>query len=163
MLNMYQMPTYILLISSFFIALILEVIAIPSAISGIKPAWVTLILIYWIVYTPNILAIKTAFLLGIYMDLIVGNLMGTMGLSLSVVAYLSILLRNRFINFSVWQNSFLILILVAISQLLMLWVYLAVGKRPQGAGYWLISVASMVAWPIICICIDALRSRYKLN
>jgi rod shape-determining protein MreD len=133
----------------------------PNVIRYLKPDFVTLVLIYWVVFLPNIIGIITAFIIGLYMDLVIGNLLGTMGLALPVVAYLTKLFSNRLLIFRFWQHSLIILMLLGISQMLVLWIYIITGKQPQNFTYWIMSITSVLMWPVVYYCLNYFRLRCR--
>ena len=52
-----------------------------------KPAWLVLVLLYWVLAIPNKVSIGWAFLLGLVWDLILGSTLGIHALVLSVTVY----------------------------------------------------------------------------
>ena len=151
----------LLILSSFFVAVLLFILPIPNAIKYLRPDFVTLVLIYWVVFLPNIIGIISAFIIGLYLDLVVGNLLGTMGLALSVVAYVTKLFSNRLLIFRFWQHSLIILILLGISQMLVLWIYLITGRQPQDLTYWMMSITGVFMWPAVYYCLDYFRLKCR--
>ena len=146
-----------LILSSFFAAILLFMLPITEHLRFFKPDWVTLVLIYWVAFLPKTVGIVFAFFLGLYMDLIIGNLLGTMGLTLSVVAYLSNVLSNRLLIFRFWQHSLIILLLLGVGQMLVFLMHIVVGMQPQNFYYWLISLVTALTWPVVYHCLDYCR------
>jgi rod shape-determining protein MreD len=150
-----------LILSSFLAAILLFILPITEHLRFFKPDWVTLVLIYWVVFLPNTIGIIFAFFLGLYMDLIIGNLLGTMGLTLSIVAYLTKLFSNRLVVFRFWQHSLIILILLGINQMLVLWLYIISGRQIGNFSYWFMSLTTVLIWPVVYHCLDYLRVRFR--
>lgn len=152
----------LLILMSFFLAILLFIMPIPDYMKYLKPDFVTLVLIYWVVFLPNIIGIIAAFIIGLYLDLVMGNLLGIMGFVLPIVAYLTKLFSNRLLIFRFWQHSLVILILLGVSQMLVLWIYIIIGKQLQNFTYWIMSVTSTLLWPVVYYYLDYLRVKCRL-
>ena len=60
----------------FIIALVMELAPWPTGFQVFKPAWLILVLTYWILAIPNKVSIGVAFLLGVIWDLLLGSTLG---------------------------------------------------------------------------------------
>lgn len=97
------------------IAMVLEITPWPVSLHHFKPAWLILVLTYWVLVMPSKVNIGTAFVLGIAWDLVLGSVLGVHALVLSLYSYL--LARNHIIirNLSLWmQGVFVILAVIGI-------------------------------------------------
>lgn len=149
--------------SSFFIALILTLVPLPVWAQAFRPEWVTLVLIYWCMALPSRINISWAWVAGLLLDVTLGNLLGMHALSLTVVAFLTIKLYQRIRVYPLGQQAFAILILVAMSQLLNLWVRGIIGTPPNSWTYWLPSVTSALLWPWLFIIMRGARRHFRVS
>lgn len=134
---------------SFIVAFSLMIIPINPALKWLRPDLVTLVLIYWIANLPGYMGIYSAFAIGLMFDLLTGMLFGTMGVTMAVIAFLTMNLRLRLRIYRYWQKFTVIMLLVGCAQLIRLWIQLMVGHTPGSFMYWLCSISSAVAWPIV--------------
>ncbi|MCW9719015.1 rod shape-determining protein MreD [Avibacterium sp. 21-599] len=100
------------IVSTFLVAMVLEIAPWPSSLHHFKPAWLLLVLTYWILAMPAKISVGTAFCMGIAWDLVLGSTLGIHALVLSVFAYLlavnSILIRNL----SLWMQGIFVIFAV---------------------------------------------------
>ena len=76
---------WFVLISLFISALVMEIAPWPAGFQGFKPAWLVLILLYWVLAVPRKVNIGCAFTLGLVWDLVLGSTLGIHALVLSAV------------------------------------------------------------------------------
>ncbi|WP_348666606.1 rod shape-determining protein MreD [Arsenophonus symbiont of Ornithomya chloropus] len=93
---------------SFLVAIILEQMPCPKQFIYYKPAWLILILIYWVMALPHRISVGSGFFLGIVMDLIQGITLGIHALTNSMICYLVSYKYQLFRNMEMWQQSFVI-------------------------------------------------------
>jgi len=94
---------------SLFAGLLLQILPWTSSLYMLKPHWLMLILVYWILVLPHRVGIGTAFLIGIILDLFLGTVLGVHAFIFSLIAYL-VLFRFQLVrNLALWQQSFIIL------------------------------------------------------
>ncbi|MDB6096587.1 MAG: rod shape-determining protein MreD [Francisellaceae bacterium] len=136
---------------SLVVALVLMIIPISKNLQAAWPQWLSLVIIYWVTFTPRLIGIMTAWCLGLSMDILGGRFLGQYALSLSVVAFLTIILRNRIRLFSLWQKSLSILVIIGFGQLIFVIVHWFMGKThpPQNILIWMSTLSSMLIWPLI--------------
>jgi rod shape-determining protein MreD len=132
---------------SFFIAVILQMIPLPIWAIWLKPEWILLVLIYWALYVPERVGLNIAFILGIFLDLLMGTLLGENALAFVFITYLMIRFSRRIGLFPVWQQAafvfFLMLIFQTYKFMLWRWLY-GQGFEPL---YWASSLTTALFWP----------------
>ncbi len=97
---------------TLLIGLCLQIMPWTSSFYMLKPHWLLLILVYWLLALPYRVGIGTAFVLGIVLDLFAGTVLGVHAFIFSVIAYLVLFKFQLVRNLSLWQQS---LILFALS------------------------------------------------
>ncbi len=70
-----------------------------------RPDFIALTLIYWVVYHPRRVGFLPAWLLGLTMDVADGSLFGQHALAYAVMMYLAILLHRRIVMFGMRHQS----------------------------------------------------------
>ena len=71
---------------SFFIALVFSIISLPAFVpvdfGYLRPHWVALVLIYWVIALPYRIGIAVAWVLGVILDILLGSLIGQHAIAL---------------------------------------------------------------------------------
>jgi len=134
---------------SILIAWILSIIPLPFEEHWARPEWMSLVLIYWMMNEPGLVGVGTAFSVGLVMDGLRGGLLGENALAMTVVAYLTHLLRYRLRLHSFWIRTLCILVLVGFGQLTILCTRWGVGNPPQTLLVWLSTLTSVLLWPFV--------------
>lgn len=153
----------LMLFCTFIIALVVEIMPWPPEFQSYRPAWLVMVLMYWVMAIPNKINIGIAFLVGIMWDLILGSTLGIHALVLSIFAYLiavnSLILRNL----SLWQQSLLVVLFVFIIRLsiflIELFLYTAVFNPQEFFG----ALISGMLWPWIFLLLRGLRRKFRLR
>lgn len=144
------LTTILILFITFMCALLLSLLPLPYHLKWLMPNWLVLVLIYWTVFIPKLIGILFTFILGIIIDLLLGNLIGTTSLCLLPVAFFADLLCYKFRSFNIWQQFLMIAVLVGISQLIRLWIQLYIHHPPINLIYWANIPISTITWPLLC-------------
>ncbi|HED39719.1 MAG TPA: rod shape-determining protein MreD [Chromatiales bacterium] len=148
---------------SFIAALALTVFPLPEWLSVARPEWVTLVLIYWCMALPNRVGVGIAWGVGLILDVLRIGLLGQNALTLCIIAYITLKLYQRLRVFPLWQQALSVFALVSLSQMLILWVKGITGQSIDIWTYWLPSISSMIAWPLVFITMRALRRKFKVS
>lgn len=133
--------------TSIILAWMLMIVHIPFQMQWLRPEWLTLVLIYWVLTRPHIVGIEVGFCAGFGMDVLGGVLLGQYALSMAIVVYLTHQLRHRMRLFPFWQQAFVVLILVGFGQLTLLLVQWLIGQPPRTLWYWSSTLSSVALWP----------------
>ncbi len=140
---------------SMLLAAVLMIVSWPPV--WMKPYWVALMMIYWLLESGHLRKLGTVFMIGLLIDLLVGTLFGQHALSLLIMAYLLGLFRQRIQFMSGPQLTVVVFMLLVNDRVLQLWVLSLSGTLP-GWEYWLQPLAGAVAWPWLFLLMDRLRS-----
>ena len=87
---------YLFVWFTLLLALCLQVMPLPDVWLVWRPDWLGVLLAYWCVATPQRVGVIHGFVLGLLLDLIEGAPLGQNALTLSLLAYLFLLLYQRF-------------------------------------------------------------------
>jgi rod shape-determining protein MreD len=153
---------YFPVLISFLFAFCVTIIPINPTLKWLRPDLVTLLMIYWVANLPNNIGVVFAFFIGILFDLLSGTLLGSMGLTLSIVAFLTMNLRLRLRIYRTWQKCVIVMLLLACSQLIRLWIQMLIGHPPASFFYWISSFTTAFLWPIISIILNSYHRSSKL-
>lgn len=148
---------------SFLVALMLTMLPLPHWAEPGRPEWVAMVLIYWCMAVPQRVGIGVGWVMGLFLDVVNGTLLGQHALALAVVAYLTFSLHQRVRVFPLWQQAFTILLLVALEQMLVLWVKGVIGDDPETWQYWWPSLTSMLLWPWVFLVLRDVRRKFRVS
>lgn len=134
---------------SFFIAALLAIVPLPVWLTGLRPPWLLMTLIYWLLRRPYHIGLGVTWLLGLFADLLHGSLLGEHAYAFVSLACLSIYFHQRINSFPFRQQMLVMLSLLSLYQLLLLFVKLAIGHVPDLWLFWLPAVTGTLLWPFI--------------
>ena len=103
-------------------ALLLLVMPLPAAVNLFRPDWPLLVLSYWVLALPHRVSIGTAFVVGFFVDVMVGTVLGVNVLGYSIMAFILAANYAKIRNFSILQQSLLLGLLLAFFHLLIFWL-----------------------------------------
>src|SRR5262245_10311688 len=123
-----QMITIVL---SFLLGMILEVLPLPHWAIWIRPNWVFLILLFWVLSQPQYVGLFVAFVVGILMDLLTGTLLGQHAFVFCFVVYLAMIFQPRLKSFPLGQQFGIIFMLNLLQLALQCWILGMVNMLPK--------------------------------
>jgi len=151
------------ILMTFVVAMFLVVFPLPEIIRPFRPEFVTVVLIYWCLALPSRVNIGFAWLAGLFVDILSGTLMGQHALALAVVAFVTVKLHKQIRVYPLWQQSLSVFTMVALGQLLVVWIKGIIGESPQSWLYWAPSITSAIIWPWVFVILRNLRRAYKVS
>ena len=155
---------YRVVLPTMIIALMLVMLPLPEWAQSIRPDWVALVMIYWIMALPENVGVTIAWIFGLLLDVTQGAILGQHAMGMVVVGYLVLLEYQRIRVFSLVQQSLVIFVLLLIKQLLVLWVSGIVGQAPQDViSYFLPSLIGAIIWPWLFVMLRDIRRRFTLS
>ena len=152
----------LVILLTFAVAYVLALLPLYDSLRPFRPEWVSLVLIYWCMTIPHRIGVVSGWLAGIFLDVIYGALIGQYALALAVVAFLSYKLQNRLHIYPILQQSLIILLLIALSQMIILWIKGVTGSAPHDVSYWLPSLSSTLMWPVIYAVLSHVRRAFGI-
>jgi rod shape-determining protein MreD len=158
-MNARQVSATYLIGGSFVLALLLSVMPIPDWAQHLRPQWLTLVLIYWCLMAPERVGITTAWVSGLLLDAMTGNLLGAHALSLSLVAFITLNIHQRTRIFPLWQQSLVILALITLEHLIQFWITGIARHVTPGLEFWLAPVVGLLIWPWLFIIMSEAQHR----
>lgn len=151
-----------IIILTIAVGLVLMIIPLPEAVSRLRPATATLVLIYWWLALPEKVGITTAFIAGLIIDVITGSLLGQHALMLSLVAYLTLQFHQIIRVYPIWQQSIVVAALLYVELILNFWLKGVLGQSVSGWHYWITPLIGGLFWPWFYIILRDLRRRFHV-
>ncbi len=148
------------IILSFAVAMLINAIPVPDILTGFKPDWVALTLIYWVMAIPGRVGVFSGWLLGLLVDVLDGYLLGINALSLALVAYLIQMIFHRMRLFPRWKQAINVAVIVGIHQLTVLILSSFVKPIDVDFTYWLPLIGSAIFWHLTFVVLRDVRRKF---
>lgn len=152
---------------TFVVAMIFAIIPLPDVVpvklGYLRPEWVVLVLIYWVIALPHRVGIAIAWMVGLIVDVLLGSLLGQHAIAFIIVAYIVSSLYQRLRMFSVWQQSMIVFATVGLNQLINIWIESIAGFGEWNMWYLLASVMSALLWPWVFLALRYLRRQFNVT
>ncbi|MDH2997780.1 rod shape-determining protein MreD [Pasteurellaceae bacterium LFhippo2] len=147
----------------FTIAFVLEIMPWPVGFQGLRPMWISLVLIYWALALPNKISVGTAFVAGIVWDLILGSILGVHALVLSIAIYFVAKHHLILRNLSLWLQSLLVIVYIAAIRLAIFVVEFVLHSANFNSQEMIGAVISGILWPWIFLLMRQIRRGLHLR
>ena len=146
---MINQSQFILLLKITVLAFIVGAIALPSLIEMVSPFWLLLFFIYWLIYSDSNGIYRSAFVLGILLDVFQGGILGQNALALVISsAFILSVKKSFFVSNLTTQQVY-----VFIASLIYLIVFLITHISVEGLQIqWLVlfvPFTGAILWPVV--------------
>ena len=148
---------------TLLVAIGLSIVPVPGWISIARPAWVAMVVMYWIMALPERFGLFFAFFSGLLMDVFLGTPFGQNSMSLLLVAVIVISLHRRLRMFPWWQQAFMAFVIIGFYQMLSLWIRSALGRTPPSLWYLMPALTSAALWPWVSAILRGLRRSLRVT
>jgi len=143
-------------------ALLMTILPLPDMLARAWPEWTALVLLYWCMALPHRVSVGTAWIMGLPLDALRGSLLGQHGLGLALITFITVKFHHRLRVYPLWQQAFVVMILLALDQLLMLWIKGVLGEPSGGWRYWMPSLTGALVWPFLFLLLRELRRYFRV-
>lgn len=157
-----RLPRFYIL-GSLLGALVLQLFELPYALAVLRPMWVPLVLVYWVMVLPQATGLFTAWLVGLLLDVLVGSSLGQHALGLTLVVFLALWMRDWLALFPVWQEAAVLTLLWLLYALVMFWIDGATGHRADPWLRWTPVLTTGLCWPLVVAALTVLRRRSQYD
>ncbi|MFD2229658.1 rod shape-determining protein MreD [Alkalimarinus sediminis] len=146
---------------SFSVAFLFSILALPHAVSYLRPEWVAMVVVYWVIKSPAKVGVVVAWSSGLVLDVLEGSLLGVNALSLAVVAYLVLTMHQRIKLFPLIQQSFTVFLVVGIHLMIGHFIRNVVDDPVSGMAYLIPALSSAIVWPVMSLFIDKVAIKLR--
>jgi rod shape-determining protein MreD len=115
----------------------------------IRPDFMMVVLLYWLLRAPNLCNVGTAWLAGMLVDLATGSLLGQHALSFCFTAYVALSYQRRLVLFNKGQLLAYVALLLMIQRVVILLLKLFAGNEGPGWVYLIPVITGLVLWQIM--------------
>lgn len=133
---------------SLFVAFICLLFPWSGLALTLRPDFMLLIIIFWLLRAPNQCNVGTAWFIGLLVDLATGGIFGQYALAYTITAFVAVVYQRRLTLFSNMQRLVYVLFLLLLSQIIILILKLFSGTELIGWAYFLPSITGALLWEI---------------
>lgn len=112
----------------------------------LRPDFLIVVILYWVLRAPNLCNVGIAWLAGLVVDLSTGSLLGQHALSYAFTAYLGLTYQRRLVLFNKLQLAVYVLALLIASRIIVLILKLFADNENPGWSYFWPVITSLVLW-----------------
>ncbi len=157
-----QTQNWLVVPVTFLVAFILTLLPMPDWTIWLRPSWVLMVLIYWMMILPHRINLGVAWIMGIFLDVLNGTLLGEHALAMTIATYVVARMHSRMRMFSLLQQSLCVMLIVFIYQFVLYCVQGFLGQTPHSWLFWSSPITSMLLWPWLFSIIKSSRRRYRV-
>jgi rod shape-determining protein MreD len=133
---------------SLFLAFICLLLPWSGFMLTIRPDFLLLVIIFWLIRAPSVCNVGTAWFAGLLMDLATGGIFGQYALAYTVTAFFAVMYQRRLVLFSGTQQLAYLTLLLLTSQISLLILKIFAGMQFIGWAYFLPSVSGVLLWRV---------------
>lgn len=134
---------------SLLLALLCQLLPWAGFGLTLRPDFVLLVVLYWLLRAPNICNIGTAWIAGLVVDLASGGLFGQNALAYAFTAYFALSYQRRLALFTIWQQASYVFALLLLTQITLLILKMFAGSEIPGWGHFLPSISGILLWQLV--------------
>jgi rod shape-determining protein MreD len=142
---------------SIFVALLLGLLPLPSWLQPLRPYWLALVVVYWVIEAPGRIGLGFAFAIGLLADLAFGGLLGEQALRLVIMAFIVQRFRAQLRFFPLSQQALAIGGLLLNDRVVSAAIHMALGEPQLPWGFWWAPLLGMLLWAPVFLLLDTLR------
>jgi rod shape-determining protein MreD len=137
------------LVLSLALASFLTTIPFPLYLKELKPLWLPMVLLLWVIYFPGLIGVGIAWLVGLWADILLGTLLGVHAVAFSLVCYVAILFQRRLSMLSLFQQALIVFLMLEMDLLVLFWIQYWIGFPPVKFSFWLSGLSTIFIWLIL--------------
>ena len=139
-------------LKTVYFSLLLALICLLFPWSGfalkLRPDFLLLVIIFWLMRAPSLCNVGTAWVAGLLVDLASGGIFGQYALAYTVTAFFAVVYQRRLVLFNHTQQLLYVFLLLIISQITLLILKVFSGAEIWGWTYFLPSLTGTLLWRI---------------
>lgn len=149
----------VVIVISILLAMVLILMPLPDSLRVVRPEWVLLTIMYWAMALPRRVGVGYAWLVGLFMDVLLGGILGILAFSYALVVYLVLHFHLQLRQFPLWQQA------LSLMSLILLVHIVTVVMTPVMTEWhaWLPAVVSTFLWPLIYVFLRAVRRSFHVR
>lgn len=150
---------WVYVIMTIIVAMMMMILPIPNFLLWVRPLWVPAVVFYWALAVPERFSIGVAWIVGIFLDALMGTLLGENAFALSLSVYFIGKFHVRMSLFPHWQQAVIIFFLSILYLAMLFWMQGIIGQPPLTWQYWTPAVSTALLWPWLFVMLREYRYR----
>jgi rod shape-determining protein MreD len=156
-----------LILLSLIIALLLAILHLPESwpqwLGWLRPAWVAMVVFFWVMELPQRMGLVSAWAIGILLDVLYADPLGLNGALLATITYVGWRFYERLRMYSIIQQGVVIFVLVLLGECIKVIVQDLVYDRGWSWGVFLPAFTSLLLWPFLYLLLQRLKLRARVE
>ena len=130
-------------------AVLLNMMPWTGWVAWLRPDFVALVVLYWVIDQPRRVGFMVAFLLGLLVDVAEGALLGQHALSYTILTYAGIALARRVRMFSPAAQMVHVIPLFLLNDVVVIGIRMLAGADFPGYRYYISGIVAGALWPLV--------------
>lgn len=156
-----------LILLTLLVALLLAVVHLPESwpqwLGWLRPAWVAMVIFFWVMELPHRVGLVSAWALGLLLDVLYADPLGLNGVLLASITYVGWRLFERFRMYSIVQQGAVVFLLVLIGECSRVLVQDLVFGRGWSWGVVFPALSSFLLWPFLYLLLNRLKFQARVQ
>lgn len=152
-----------LILLTLLVALLLAIVHVPESwpqwLGWLRPAWVAMVVFFWVMELPHRVGLVAAWILGLLLDVLYADPLGLNGVLLASITYIGWRFYERLRMYSILQQGGVVFLLVLGTEAARLAVQDLVFDRGWSWGVLFPAVTSLAIWPFLYLGLSRLKFR----
>jgi rod shape-determining protein MreD len=155
-----------LILLTLAVAMVLGIVHLPETwpqwLGWLRPAWVALVIFYWVMELPHRMGLIAAWVLGALVDVLQAEPLGLNGVILASITFVAWRFYERLRMYSIVQQCGVVFLLVIAAEVFRAFVLDLTADR--GWTWALLGPAtlSMLLWPLVALLLSRLRRQFRV-
>ena len=141
--------------------LVFAIVPLPAWLDASRPDLALLAIVYWILTSPRIAGLGYAWLAGLILDALRGQVLGQQAFAFLVVAFLAHKLQLRIRMFPLLHQAGAVALLLGLYHFIIFWTDGLTGHGYTGWDRWLPILSGALIWPLIVAAGDTMSRRSR--
>ncbi len=156
-----------LILLTIALAMVLAIFHVPESwpqwLGWLRPAWLAMVVFYWVMELPHRLGLISAWVIGLLLDVLYADPLGLNGFLLAAITYVGWRFYERLRMYSIVQQCIVVFLLVLVTESLRIVVQDVAWSRGWSWGVILPALMSMLTWPFVYLVLQRARLQVRVE
>ena len=151
----------LIILITIILGLFISLITLP--LGYYAPEWMLLVITYWAIALPSNNKLFLAFLIGIIVDIVYGQVLGISSLFYVLLIYIILRLYNSLRYMTIAQQAVVLFIFIFLKQHLLVWAYFIIDRNIDYQALLVGSIVTASIWPLIYYALRFTRRKFNIG
>ena len=156
-----------LILLTIALAMVLAIFHVPESwpqwLGWLRPAWLAMVVFYWVMELPHRLGLISAWVIGLLLDVLYADPLGLNGFLLAAITYVVWRFYERLRMYSIVQQCVVVFLLVLVTESLRIVVQDVAWSRGWSWSVILPALMSMLTWPFVYLVLQRARLQVRVE